>query len=479
MRLLQQIYSKDLTNRSNSKSSKLLHCNDCNGKKSEILQLKSQIQDLKEKLNKNNQKFLKPFGSSTSSAKMTLKENSAVEKPLKKGGAQIGHIGHKRAGADKENCDRVVKVKMPEKCNDCNIDLEYRKKDLRRVVDLIPPNVEEICYEIEAAECPCCLKQKKSNISAFDKCLIGNSLLSEIAVSHYVYGISIGQLRKKYGMHVSEGSIFNAIHRLGKICEDAKPLLINDFRNSLIRFADETGWRTDGKNGYAWYFGSQTTSIFEYGQSRSSETPSRIFGNNRLSGVTVVDRYAAYNSMPTTLQYCFSHLLRDLEDLIKDTKDNEIQDFVDTVAPMLAESMKLRKNEMSNEEYYLKAEVIADKIMDQMNAPAQSPAIKAYQDIFLDHTDRLFHWVYNRDIPAENNYAEREIRPTVIARKISFGSQSDRGAKTRSSITSVLGTARKRLGTGKLTLEQWLKNSLDAIVINQKVNIYNLLPIMN
>lgn len=34
-------------------------------------------------------------------------------------------------------------------------------------------------------------------------------------------------------------------------------------------------------------------------------------------------------------------------------------------------------------------------------------------------------------MPAENNLAERELRPLVIARKVSFGSQSDAGARTR------------------------------------------------
>ena len=47
-------------------------------------------------------------------------------------------------------------------------------------------------------------------------------------------------------------------------------------------------------------------------------------------------------------------------------------------------------------------------------------------------------------IPADNNFMERELRPLAIARKISFGSPSDAGAKTREILMSVLLTLKKR-----------------------------------
>jgi hypothetical protein len=43
-------------------------------------------------------------------------------------------------------------------------------------------------------------------------------------------------------------------------------------------------------------------------------------------------------------------------------------------------------------------------------------------------------------VPAHNNRAERELRPPVIARKTSLGSQSDAGAKTREIIMTLVHT---------------------------------------
>ena len=56
----------------------------------------------------------------------------------------------------------------------------------------------------------------------------------------------------------------------------------------------------------------------------------------------------------------------------------------------------------------------------------------------------MYHWARDPAIPADNNLAERQLRPLVVARKVSFGSQSDRGAATRETLMTVLHTLRKR-----------------------------------
>jgi AraC-like DNA-binding protein len=84
------------------------------------------------------------------------------------------------------------------------------------------------------------------------------------------------------------------------------------------------------------------------------------------------------------------------------------------------------------------------------------------QRIFIEKKSRLFHWVTDRRIPAENNFAERELRPSVIARKVSFGSQSARGTETRGNLMSLLHTVRKRVKDRPP--EEWLKEQPDCLV---------------
>ena len=52
----------------------------------------------------------------------------------------------------------------------------------------------------------------------------------------------------------------------------------------------------------------------------------------------------------------------------------------------------------------------------------------------------LFTFVGKCEVPSENNAAERAIRPAVVARKISGGSRSERGSKTRSILRTLFET---------------------------------------
>ena len=67
-----------------------------------------------------------------------------------------------------------------------------------------------------------------------------------------------------------------------------------------------------------------------------------------------------------------------------------------------------------------------------MAQPALHLGIRHIQDIFRANERRLYHWADNKAVPADNNLAERDSRPSVIARKVSFGSVTDAGAEVRS-----------------------------------------------
>jgi len=54
----------------------------------------------------------------------------------------------------------------------------------------------------------------------------------------------------------------------------------------------------------------------------------------------------------------------------------------------------------------------------------------------------LFTFVADPLVAADNNGAERSLRPTVISRKISGGTRSGKGSKTKSVLASLFGTWR-------------------------------------
>ena len=248
--------------------------------------------------------------------------------------------------------------------------------------------------------------------------------------------------------------------------------LLLEYRRAAVKHADETGWRTDGHNGYAWLFCTQRVSLFRFRQSRSASVAKEVFGIHRLPGVLVVDRYNGYNRMPCAIQYCYAHLLREVQDLGKEFPDvGEVSQFVERFAPRLADAMKLRAQALSATRFRQQALELKVEIKTLAHSPAQHPGIQKIQDIFRVKASRLYHWAKNPAIPADNNRAERELRPLVIARKISFGSQSEQGALTREILMSVLHTLRKRTNN----VFDAFKRCLDALAENEKRDPYTLL----
>ncbi len=110
----------------------------------------------------------------------------------------------------------------------------------------------------------------------------------------------------------------------------------------------------------------------------------------------------------------------------------------------LAKAMKLRKRGLNEKEHQKEAAKIKRKIYELSNRQAKHPGVRRWQDFYVEKEKRLYLWCRSAEIPAENNYAEREVRKIVVARKISHGSQSEEGAETREIWTSVLESLRKR-----------------------------------
>lgn len=423
----------------------MYYCPECLKKQQEINRLKQQLEHLKGKLRYRRDRDKQgPFGSSTPSSKIPVKASALPERQARKGGAKVGHVGHGRRCLEPDAADRVQEVLAPETCPQCGGGLKPKDFRNRSGLEARPVKVERIIFRVQRKVCPHCGRIVQGAVPGWmPKCQYGNGLLTHVAVQHYLYGVTLGQLERQMG--VGYGSLVDALHQLARRLEPAVKPLITAYRRSPVRHADETGWRTDGGNGYAWLFCTPRLSLYRFRSTRAASVPKEVLGTRRLPGVLVVDRYAAYNQSPCTLQYCYAHLLRDLEDLGKEFPDQaEVKAFVDAAAPLMAAIMGLRGQGLSKARYLQNAQRLRRKLQRIMNAPAVHLGVRAFQDLFRQNASRLYHWARDPGIPAENNLAERELRPLVVSRKVSFGSQSQAGAHTREVLMTVLHTLRKR-----------------------------------
>lgn len=412
-----------------------------------------------------------PFGSSTPSARIPIKPSTTPECSHRRGGAKSGHPGHGRHHIPDHQVTREQRVSGPDRCPYCGCSLNPKDVKARTIIDLEPVRKEVIRYELEQCDCPGCQRTFTARpTGVFTKSLLGNRLLAYVAVEHYLHGITLGHLSTQLGL--GQGTLWAALHQLARRLEKVPERLLLEYRRAPVKHADETGWRNDGLNGYAWLFCTALISLFRFRQSRSGSVAREVFGPKRLPGVLVVDRYKGYNQAPCAIQYCLAHLLREVQDLAKEFPEtSEILKFVASFAPLLADAMKLRTQDLAPLPFRQRALELKLEIKSAVYAPAQHPGIQRIQNIFRDNASRLYHWSKRPSIPAENNRAERELRPLVIARKISFGSQSEQGARTREILMSVLHTLRKRTDD---VLDKFIA-CLNALAENEKSDAYRLL----
>jgi len=447
----------------------MVYCKECLEKQRKINELEEEIASLKGKLHYQQRSAKEGlFGSSTPSSKIPVKPNSSAAHGRNRGGGKPGHKGHGRSSIREEDADEVLSLGVGDVCPDCGSTLEQKGTRTRMVIDSQPVKMKKVVYYLGRKRCPECKKLITARApGVFAKCLYSNQLLTYVAVQHYIYGNTLGQIEKQTGIGYS--SLVDAMHQLARRLKNVPESLIQAYRQAAVKHADETGWRTDGQNGYSWLFCTPEISIFRFRRSRSASVPREVFGEKIVPGVLVVDRYNGYNKMPCSIQYCYAHLLRDLKDLEKDFPENaEIKSFVETLAPQLAGAISLRTLDITDRQFKRQASKIKNEIISITNSQAKHPAIQKIQDIFREKAGRLYHWAKNRDTPADNNLAERELRPLVIARKISFGSQSDAGARTREILMTVLHTLKKK--TSDVTIA--FKSSLDKLAEQADIDSY-------
>lgn len=93
-------------------------------------------------------------------------------------------------------------------------------------------------------------------------------------------------------------------------------------------------------------------------------------------------------------------------------------------------------------------EIITEKKADERKiAPtpdAEATMIRLQKEL-VGNIESLFVFVVNKDVEGTNNRSERNLRPEALARKAGKTSKTEKGAKRRSTIISVLSTLKQRL----------------------------------
>jgi hypothetical protein len=296
-------------------------------------------------------------------------------------------------------------------------------------------------------------------------CVVGQSrlgirLMSLIAYLDTVCRMPVRTIKRLlaglYGLVLSVGEICRVLQ---KVAERGKPTydqLLARLRASPFVHADETGWRENGKNGYAWSFSNPELHYFVCQRNRSSEVVKEVLGS-AFASTLVTDFYSAYHyHILGPHQYCWPHLLRDIHALKEQyPHDKQVTAFAKGVNKLYQQA-----KEYSHPSVFARQKKRRDfeeriRKLAQQHLGARRPQ-RVLAERILKHAHGLFVFVERPDVPSDNNAAERSLRPLVVMRKVSGGTRSDAGSKAVATLMSLFATWHAQKKDSLLACQQML-----------------------
>jgi transposase len=357
-----------------------------------------------------------------------------------------------------------------DRCPDCNYQLRGHSIDYtRQVIELPePPPVEIIEHRVIKRFCPKCRRWQHPQLDLGGQVLgrgrIGVRLASLIGFLRTTLRqpllIIRRYLRSLHQLTLSVGGLQEILHDLRAVTQGAVEGLKQRARRSRILHADETSWRENGQNGYIWSFSTSdddAVRYYEYDPSRAQAVVKRIL-NGQFTGHLVSDFYCGYNDYAGKKQRCWVHLLRDLHHLKEaHPQDADVEGWAqavratyDQASVWLGAHAQAPPEEREAQYVTLTSQT---HLLGLRYARAKAHPCQALAKRLLRHEDELFQFVLVEGLSADNNLAERAIRPLVVIRKVSGGSRSAAGTKTRLALASLFHTWQAR---GENPFEQCL-----------------------
>jgi len=326
----------------------------------------------------------------------------------------------------------------------------------RQVIEVPPPPPVEVTeHVVYHGWCSQCGKWREAPLDVSAQVMgqgrLGVRITSMIAYLRTVMRLPVRQIQAYlatlHDLKISTGQIVALLHRLTEQLEPTLAALKARIRGSPAVQADETGWREDGTNGYIWSVSTPTVRYYEYHHSRGHEVVEALLGPE-FSGVLGSDFYAAYNCYEGLHQRCWVHFLRDGHDLSEQYPDDAaVQKWFTAIKALYEKAcayagpdpaLPLARQQAARRQQ----QQILEQELWQLCAPyvQSSSPLQTLCKRVQRFLPELFVFLARPEVPADNNLAERTMRPVVIARKISGGSRSPSGSQTRMALFSCFGT---------------------------------------
>lgn len=429
--------------------------------------------ELEAKQNKNSNNSSKP--PSTNNNKKPL---NSRKKTGRSSGGQVGHDGKTLLKID--NPDNIIDIRK-ESCNcGCNLSNIEGKIQTRQVFDLPQIYINVTEYKTHEVVCPDC---KEVHITEFPAAInqpvqYGDNLQALMVYLSNYQLVPLARtteiIKNLTGKNISQGTIVNANKRLYDSLESFEETLKQRLKEAEVLHTDESGLRSKGK--LNWVHVASTNLATHYGihKKRGAIATNEIGILQEFEGTMVHDHWKPYYTFTNcTHAECNAHNIRTLKGIHENFHHIwamnmgslliEIKREVDSLkckgATSMAESDikaydKRYKNIIAQGKEE-DAEKCLVRISKKTGKPVKSDALRLLQKL-EEYDVETLSFMYDFNIPFDNNQAERDIRMVKLRQKISGCFRSDDGGSFFCRIRSYISTCNKN---GQDIMES-LKNAI-------------------
>lgn len=251
-------------------------------------------------------------------------------------------------------------------------------------------------------------------------------------------------LRDCFGLQLTSGGLSQALDRLAAKVKPQYDALATELRQAPALHSDETSWWVAGPGWWLWVFTTQLLTFYVVAQSRGRELLSDILGKD-FGGVLVSDCLAVYDDATRLQQKCYAHHHKAIRKA-KDLHPLQGEGFLCEVAALLraAVALQQQKADFNLETFRDLRQALQCQAVQLLEPPRSEPNEEAVRHRLHKQRDHLFTFLDHDGVEATNNLAERQLRPAVIARKISCGNKTPKGAQTWQILASLAATCAQR-----------------------------------
>ena len=251
-------------------------------------------------------------------------------------------------------------------------------------------------------------------------------------------------LRDCFNLKLSAGGLSQALDRLATKLQCQYQAIVKELRQAAVIHSDETSWWVGGAGWWLWVFVNARNTLYLVDQSRGRCVLTNLLGTD-FAGVLVSDCLAIYDDATALQQKCYAHHLKAISQA-KALHPNQGQGFLTELSAMLRAAVALQghKAQCDPQSFQHLRQALECKAVQLLDSPRSEPSEEAVRNRLHKQRDHLFTFLDHDGVEPTNNLAERQLRPAVIARKISCGNKTPKGARTWQILASLAATCAQR-----------------------------------